>query len=68
MPLLLYKLKLLVNKEGIFMAKNFIKLFTIWSIGAITYGAIEIISRGNTHISMGILGGICLLSIDRINH
>jgi len=49
------------------LSKLLLKIFTTWSIGALTYGAIEIISRGYTHISMGVLGGICLLSMGGIN-
>ena len=49
------------------MEKIFIKFFTIWAFGALTYGLIEIISRGYTHISMGILGGICFVFINEVN-
>ncbi len=49
------------------MAKRLLKIYTLWSIGALTYGAMEVLARGFTHISMGILGGICLLLIDLID-
>ena len=49
------------------MKYKLLKIFTLWSIGALSYGLIEIISRGYSHISMGILGGICLLIIGEIN-
>ena len=42
------------------------KSLTMWSVGAFTYGLIEISMRGYTHISMGVLGGICLIIIDII--
>jgi len=61
------QIKNISTKGGLTLAKQFLKIFTIWSIGALTYGTIEIISRGYTHISMGILGGICLISIDTLN-
>ena len=38
-----------------------------WAFGALTYGLIEIISRGYTHISMGVLGGICFVFINEVN-
>lgn len=49
------------------MYKFFLKYITLWSIGAYVYGIIEIIFRGNTHISMGIVSGICLILIGNIN-
>ncbi len=42
------------------------KLF-VFSIGAITYSFIEILWRGYTHWTMGLLGGICMLFIYAIN-
>ena len=44
-----------------------LKLLSTWSTGAFAYGLIEILFRGYTHISMGILGGICFLIIGHIN-
>lgn len=43
------------------------KIYAIWSIGALSYGAIELLGRGYTHISMGIVGGICLLFISGLD-
>ncbi len=39
----------------------------IFCTGGILYGLIEILWRGYTHPSMLILGGICLMLLDRIN-
>lgn len=52
--------------ESIIMCK-ILKLLALWSTGAFAYGLIEILFRGYTHISMGILGGICFLFIGHIN-
>ncbi len=49
------------------MFKIFLKYLTLWSVGAFSYGLIEIAFRGYTHISMGILGGICLILIGSID-
>ncbi len=49
------------------MKASIIRLITLWSVGAMTYGLLEILSRGFTHISMGILGGICFIIIDVVN-
>ena len=39
----------------------------IFSIGSVTYSFIEILWRGYTHWTMGILGGICMFLIYVIN-
>lgn len=36
-------------------------------IGGIIYGALEILSRGHTHWTMVILGGVCFVAIGLIN-
>ena len=46
---------------------NFFKYVTIFLIGGIIYMLMEVIWRGHTHISMGILGGICVVLIGIIN-
>ena len=33
------------------------KIFTLFAVGALIYGMIEISVRGFTHITMGLLGG-----------
>lgn len=49
------------------MLKKSLKYIALWSIGAFTYGFIEIIYRGYSHISMGIIGGLCFILIGNIN-
>ncbi len=44
-----------------------LKFGTLWFTGAFCYGIIEIVLRGYTHISMGIIGGICFISMGAIN-
>jgi len=39
----------------------------VFSIGSIGYCALEIIWRGYTHWTMGVTGGICFLSLYRVN-
>lgn len=46
---------------------KFLQFFFLFHIGGFAYGAIEIISRGYSHISMMIAGGICFLLIGLIN-
>ena len=46
---------------------NFFKYITILLIGGIIYMLMEMLWRGHTHISMGILGGICVVLIGIIN-
>ena len=46
---------------------EYLKSFTLFSIGALGYGIIELLFRGYTHISMGVLGGICMLFISIID-
>ncbi|MCD7728178.1 MAG: putative ABC transporter permease [Ruminococcus sp.] len=47
---------------------DWLKSFTIFCIGAFGYGIIEIFFRGYTHITMGVLGGICLLFMSILNY
>lgn len=49
------------------MQIKILKTFVMWVFGAFGYGLIEIIFRGYTHISMGILGGLCLISMSLLN-
>lgn len=39
------------------------EIFTVYAIGSVGYMFIEILWRGRTHWTMGILGGICFLFI-----
>ena len=49
------------------MKQYILKQFTLWTAGAMLYGIIEIMFRGYSHISMGILGGICFIIVGEIN-
>lgn len=42
---------------------NYLKLMTFMSVGALGYGLMELAARGFTHISMGLLGGLCFCFI-----
>ena len=44
-------------------AEEFVKTAVIFLAGGFIYGLIEIIYRGNTHPSMFVLGGLCLVWI-----
>jgi hypothetical protein len=46
---------------------NFLKYTFLFLTGGFAYGAIEIISRGYSHISMLIAGGICFILIGLLN-
>lgn len=49
------------------MVKKFLKYFILFAIGGITYTIIEITSRGFSHWSMAIVGGIAFLACGLIN-
>lgn len=49
------------------MSEKALKIITIFAVGALCYGSMEIINRGFTHISMGILGGLSFLVIHILN-
>ncbi len=49
------------------MCKCFLKYFTVFAVGAMAYGLIEIAARGFTHITMGFLGGISMIVISILN-
>lgn len=46
----------------------FIKKLILFSVGFFLYSLIEILFRGYTYFTMGILGGIILLLVDSINN
>ena len=46
---------------------NLLKYILFFFIGGFLYGLIEIISRGYSHISMFLAGGICFILIGLIN-
>ena len=47
--------------------KKLLKYFLLFVFGGCLYGSIELISRGRTHCSMIILGGICFIAIGLID-
>ena len=52
------------------LEKYFLKFFNyllIWIIGGFIYYMIEIIYRGHSHVSMFIVGGLCLVVIGLLN-
>jgi len=46
---------------------DFKRYILIFIIGAVGYCCIELLWRGYTHPSMAVVGGICLILIQRIN-
>ena len=44
-----------------------LKPLTVFIVGGFAYGLIEVLSRGFTHISMGVLGGAAMCLIHRLN-
>lgn len=48
--------------------KIILKYSTIFLTGGILYMLLEIAFRGNTHWTMGILGGICFICIGIVNN
>lgn len=55
------------GKEVILLMKNIIKYLTIFFVGAVVYMSLEILWRGYTHWTMGVVGGICVILIGLIN-
>lgn len=49
------------------MQRVFLKYFTVFMVGALIYGCIEIAARGFTHITMGLLGGMSMAVIHLSN-
>lgn len=51
-------------KEFYMLGKRlFLRIFSYMCIGALCYGSMEVVARGFTHISMGLLGGMCFVFI-----
>lgn len=48
--------------------KEFFKIFILFLIGGMSYCGIEILWRGYTHWTMGILGGFCFIVIGGLNN
>ena len=57
------KIQISENKQSY----KFLEIFTIFTSGALCYGLMEVLSRGFTHISMGVLGGISFVVIHILN-
>ncbi len=49
------------------MKNRFIEFFTVFGIGGITYGLVEVLFRGYTHWTMALTGGAAFLLIYIIN-
>lgn len=49
------------------MQSKAMKIFTLFAVGALIYGMIEISVRGFTHITMGLLGGLAMVIIHLLN-
>jgi len=49
------------------VAAKIYKILTLFSVGAICYGFMEILNRGYSHITMGVLGGASMLVIHILN-
>ncbi len=49
------------------MARESLKIWTIFLFGCFAYGLAELSTRGHTHISMGLLGGVCMIFINILN-
>ena len=45
------------------MIRKTAKLATLFTVGGLLYGLIEIAWRGHTHISMFVVGGLCFVLI-----
>jgi len=48
--------------------KEFFKIAILFLIGGVTYCCIEILWRGYTHWTMGVLGGFCFVIIGGLNN
>ncbi len=46
---------------------KFIKSFAVFCFGGLSYGLLEILYRGGTHISMFFVGGLCFWAIFKID-
>lgn len=46
---------------------RFLRFFTVFCVGALAYGGIEIAERGYSHITMALLGGVAMTVIHILN-
>lgn len=49
------------------LLNHIIKLLALFIVGGIVYLGVEILWRGHTHWSMGIVGGLCFILVGLIN-
>ena len=49
------------------MLKRFLRYFTVFAVGALGYGGVEVAERGYSHITMVLLGGMAMLVIHILN-
>lgn len=49
------------------LLQRFLKLLVVFVAGGLTYGCLEVICRGYTFISMGIIGGACMVVLHLLN-
>ncbi len=51
----------------LFLKRQFLEAFAFFCAGAIGYGAVEVVERGYSHITMGVLGGLSMVVIHLLN-
>jgi len=51
----------------VIVLRSFFKLLTVFAVGGLAYGLLEVLVRGYTFISMGVIGGICMVIIHLLN-
>ena len=56
------------EKHGRRIIKEIFRLLILFIIGAFVYMGIEIVFRGYTHWTMGIVGGLCFVIIGGLNN
>ena len=47
--------------------KNGFRYVFVFLLGAVIYNLVEVIFRGYTHWSMGVLGGVCFVAVGLLN-
>ena len=67
-PVMLYRMQKTIRMPTWqFVLYKIIEYLVIFLIGGFAYAGIEILWRGHTHVSMFIVGGLCLLIIGFLN-
>ena len=62
-----FNIRAIKKQGGENVAAKMYKILTLFSVGAICYGFMEILNRGYSHITMGVLGGTSMLVIHIMN-